>query len=151
MNAERVGGLFWLAFGLAVVIGSIHLGLGTLQAPGSGFLSFSAGIFLLIMAVLVIGHSYRKGESQETFGAIWKKTNWRRPTVVSILMLFYILTLEWLGFFLTSFIALLFLFRWVEKASWKRATLIPFGVTVFAYLLFHTMLNATLPQGIFSF
>ncbi|HYB21497.1 MAG TPA: tripartite tricarboxylate transporter TctB family protein [Thermodesulfobacteriota bacterium] len=151
MNAERVGGLFWLAFGLAVVIGSIHLGLGTLQAPGSGFLSFSAGIFLLIMAVLVIVHSYRKGESQETFGAIWKKTNWRRPTVVSILMLFYILTLEWLGFFLTSFIALLFLFRWVEKASWKRATLIPLGVTVFAYLLFHTMLNATLPQGIFSF
>jgi putative tricarboxylic transport membrane protein len=151
VNSERLGGFFWLAFGLFIVYGSIELGLGTLKAPGSGFLSFSAGIVVLILSSLVVFQSFKGGKNSPGFAAIWKAVNWRRPMVVSLLIVFYILALERLGFFLTSFVALFLLFRWVEKASWGRSALIPFSVTVFAYLLFHTMLKATLPEGIFGF
>ncbi len=151
MNAERLGGLFWLAFGLVIVIGSIELGLGTMKAPGSGFLSFAAGIVVLILAAVVVLQSFRGGKDSPKLTAIWKAVNWRRPMIVSLLIVFYILALESLGFFITSVVALFLLFRWVEKASWKRSALIPLSVTVFAYLLFHTMLKATLPQGIFGF
>jgi putative tricarboxylic transport membrane protein len=151
VNTERLGGFFWLAFGLFIVVGSIELGLGTLKAPGSGFLSFSAGIVVLILSSLVLFQSFKGGKSSPRFAALWKAVNWHRPMMVSLLMIFYILSLERLGFFITSFVALFLLFRWVEKASWRKSTLIPFSVTVFAYLLFHTMLKATLPEGIFGF
>ena len=151
MNSERLGGFFWLAFGLVIVIGSIQLGLGTLKAPGSGFLSFAAGMVVLILASLVLFQSFKGEKKSPKFAALWKAVNWRRPLVVSLLIVFYILALERLGFFITSFAALFLLFRWVEKASWRRSTLIPLSVTVFAYLLFHTLLKATLPEGIFGF
>ncbi len=151
MNSERLGGFFWLAFGLVIVIGSIELGLGTLKAPGSGFLSFAAGMVVLILSSLVLFQSFKGGKKSPKFSDLWKTVNWRRPLVVSLLIVFYILALERLGFFITSFAALFLLFRWVEKASWRKSALIPFSVTVFAYLLFHTMLKASLPEGIFGF
>jgi putative tricarboxylic transport membrane protein len=100
VNSERLGGLFWLAFGLIIVIGSIELGLGTLKAPGSGFLSFAAGMVVLILSSLVLFQSFKGEKKSPKFSDLWKAVNWRRPMVVSLLIVFYILALERLGFFM---------------------------------------------------
>jgi putative tricarboxylic transport membrane protein len=151
MNAERVGGFFWLAFGLAVMIGSLQLGLGSLQAPGSGFLGFLAGAFVLLMAVIVLVQSFLNRDTQEKMSALWKELRWRRPLTVVFLVFAYNLALERLGFMTSSILFMLVMFKWVEKFSWQKAILVTFAVVVGSYLLFHTFLKASLPQGILGF
>jgi putative tricarboxylic transport membrane protein len=151
MNAERVGGIFWLIFGLLVVFGAFRLGLGTLQAPGSGFLSFLAGAFVLLTAVIVLAQSFLGKDNQVKLSALWKDSKWWRPVAVALLMLAYVLILERVGFLLTSFLFLLIMFKWVEKFPWPKAVLVTLAVVTCSYLLFHTLLKASLPQGVLGF
>jgi hypothetical protein len=151
MNAERVGGFFWFAFGLAVIIGSIRLGLGELQGPGSGFLSFLAGAFVSLIALSIVIQSFVDSDKQAKLSVLWKDAKWRRPVMVALLVLAYILALERGGFLLVSFLFLLAMFKWVEKFSWTKAVLVTLSAVVFSYLLFHTFLKTSLPQGVLGF
>jgi putative tricarboxylic transport membrane protein len=151
MNAERVGGIFWLTFGLLVMFGSFRLGLGTLQAPGSGFLGFLAGSFVLLTAVIVLAQSFLGKDNQVKLSDLWKGSKWRRPVTVALLILAYVLVLERVGFLLTSFLFMLMMFKWVEKFPWPKAVLVTLAVVFCSYLLFHTLLKASLPQGVLGF
>ena len=151
MNAERVGGVFGLAFGLAVMYGSFQLELGTFQAPGSGFLGFLTGSFVVLMAVIVLTQSFLAKDNQVKLSALWKDSKWWRPATVALLILAYVLVLERLGFFLTSLLFMLVMFKWVEKFPWPKAVLVTLAAVFCSYLLFHTLLKASLPQGVFGF
>ncbi len=149
MGADRVSGLFWLVFGLICIYGSVLLELGTFREPGSGFFPFLAGCFFSLMAIIVLLRSLIPGRGfQAKLSSLWEGLNWHRPLAVGLLMLGYILALERAGFFLTSLILLFFMLKWLEKFPWWKALLIPLSASAFIYLLFHTLLKATLPMGI---
>ncbi len=152
MNAQRLGSLFWLAMGLISIYGSLLLGLGTMREPGSGFLSFLAGGFICFMAVVVLVQSFIQGEEvRAKLSSLWEGVNWRRPLIISFLILGFILVLEKLGFILSSFLLLFILFKWVENFSWAKAILIPVLTLGCTYLLFDFFLKATLPKGFLGF
>ncbi len=152
MNADRVTSLFWVAVGLITIFGSLHLGLGTLHEPGSGFLSFLAGGFIILVAITVFVQSFIRWRGVPlNLTALWKEVNWHRSAIIGLLTLGFILALEGLGFFLTSFLLLFLLFKWVEKFSWGKAIIIPALTLGVTYLLFNVFLKATLPRGIFGF
>ena len=151
MNAGRVSGVFWLAFGVLVMIGSFRLGLGTMQAPGSGFLGFLAGAFVTLTALIVLVQSFSGQDTQGKLSELWKDLKWRRPVAVALLILVYVLGLETLGFVLTSLMFLLVIFRWVEKFKWPKTLLVTVLAVGFSYLLFHTLLKAALPRGFSGF
>ena len=152
MNAQRLGSLFWLAMGLISIYGSLLLGLGTMREPGSGFLSFLAGCFICFMAVVVLVQSFIQGEEfRAKLSSLWEGVNWRRPFIISFLILGFILVLEKLGFILSSFLLLFILLKWVENFSWAKAILIPVLTLGCTYLLFDFFLKATLPKGFLGF
>lgn len=151
MNKERVGSLFWLIFGLSVTFWSFKLGLGSLDAPSSGFLGFLAGSFVTLMALIILIQSFTAREMQVKLSILWKGSGWWRPLTVVLLILAYTLGVERLGFVLTSFLFLLITFKWVEKFPWPKTILVTVLVIGFTYLLFHTFLNAPLPRGILGF
>jgi len=151
MNAERVGGLVGFAFGAVVMFGTYHLGLGTLQAPGSGFLGFLAGAFVMLMALLVLVQTYLGRGNQTKLSALWKDTTWWRPATVAFLILLYVLAMERLGFLLTSLLFMLVIFKWVERFPWLKAIVVTSSAVAFAHLLFRIFLKAPLPQGIVGF
>jgi putative tricarboxylic transport membrane protein len=147
-----VSSLFWLGLGLVSIYGSVHLGLGTLREPGSGFLAFLAGCFISLIALGIFLKSLlRWRRTRLNFATLWMEANWRRPAVIGLLVLGFILALEKLGFILSGFLLLLVLFRWVEKFSWKKALIIPALTLGFSYLLFNVFLKATLPRGFLNF
>lgn len=152
LKADRLSSLCWLALGLVSMYGATRLGLGNMHEPGSGFLAFLAGIFISVLALIVFFQSFLKGRGlQVRIGALWEGANFRRPLVIGIIVLAYILILERLGFLITSFLMLTVLMKWVEKLSWRNALLIP-GLTIgVSFLLFNLFLKATLPRGIFGF
>jgi len=152
LNTDRVSSLFWLALGLVSMYGSVQLGLGTLREPGSGFLPFLAGCFISLIALGISVKSFIQWRSVRlNFASLWMEANWRRPAVIGLLILGFILALEKLGFILSGLLLLLALFRWVEKFSWKKALIIPALTLGFSYLLCNVFLKATLPRGFLNF
>ena len=152
MKTEQAGSLFWLAAGLISIYGSIRLGLGVLREPGSGFLAFLAGSFLSVMALILFFRSFLKGGGVlAKVSALWQGVNWRRPVIVSLLILGYIIFLERLGFFISSFLLIFVIFKWLENFLWKKAILIPALTVGFTYLLFGFILKASLPRGMLGF
>lgn len=152
MSAERASALFWLTVGLISIYGSTHLGFGTLREPGSGFLSFLAGCFICLMAIIVFFQSFLSGKkSPVKISTLWRGLRWDRSITIGLLTLGYILALERIGFLLSGFLLLFIILKGVENLSWRRAILIPFSTLGVSYLLFHFILKATLPRGIFGF
>ncbi len=151
MKAERVSSLFWLAFGLLCIYGSINLGLGTIHEPGSGFLPFLASCFICLMALVVLLQTLFAQRPMDKISSLWKETSWRRPLAIAIILVGYIFSLERLGFLLTSMAILFLMFKGVEKLSWLKATVISVTVSLGAFLLFTKILKATLPRGFLGF
>lgn len=152
MKADKISSLFWITAGLISIYGSFLLGLGTLQEPGPGFLSFLAGCFICSMATILFFQSFSLSHGfQAKVSTLWEGMKWPRPMVICLIMTGYVLALERIGFFLTSFLLFLIILKGVENLSWKKTLLIPMGTLLVSYILFHFVVKATLPQGIFGF
>ena len=152
MQAERVGSLVWLAFGLLSIYGSFGLGLGTLREPGSGFLALLAGGFISLMALVVFLQSLLSGRGlMMKVSSLWEGVNWHRPLTIGLILVAYILALERIGFLITSLLTLLVMFKVVEKLPWWKAILISVTISAAAFTLFNHVLKATLPRGVFGF
>ena len=152
MNAERTGGLFWLLFGCAAIYGGLDLELGTMQEPGSGFLTFVAGSFVACMALLIIIQSYRADADVSVRVAdLWKGVQWKRAVAITVLIAIFIVSFETLGFFVCSLALLIVIMRWLEGLSWKLCLLVPSIAIGTTYVVFKYFMNISLPAGIFGF
>ena len=126
MSAERVGALFWIVFGAAAIYGAVDLGLGTMEAPGSGFLTFVAASFVTLMAVLVLIQSYRHdAAAQVRVADLWRDLKWGRTIAILLLTIVFIFSFETVGFFVCSFVLLVVIMRWLEGVDWKTSHLPP--------------------------
>ncbi len=152
MNAERTGGLFWLLFGCAAIYGGLELELGTMQEPGSGFLTFVAGSFVACMALIIIIQSYRTDSAVNARVAdLWKGLKWKRAVAITILIALFIVSFETLGFFVCSLALLIVIMRWLEGLNWKLCLLVPSIAIGTTYIVFKFFMNISLPAGIFGF
>jgi len=152
LKADRASSMVWMAVGLLSIYGSFQLGLGTLGEPGSGFLSFLAGSFICLMALIVFLQSFLQGKGfQVKISTLWKGIRWYRSALVGLLLLVYILVLEWIGFLLTAFLIVLAMIKGVEKLSWGKALLISISASAVCYLVFDKLLKAALPRGLLGF
>ncbi len=152
MKADRASSLFWMAIGLGFIYGSVRLGLGTLGEPGSGFLSFVAGICLTLMALILFIHSFiREKALPDKISALWQGMKWHRSVMIALVLLGYILGLESIGFILCSLILIFLMLRVLEKYSWGKSILISVMASAFSYLIFSVLLKVMLPKGIFWF
>ena len=152
MNADRISGFFWLAFVAYFIYHSTTLyGLGTLSEPGTGFFPFLSGCFVALMAILVLVQSFSKHRPQVPLSSLWQGKKWHRTITVSILVLCYLLTFERIGFFLTTMLFLFTICTWVQEYSRWKSIFISVVAATLANLLFHTLLKASLPQGILGF
>ncbi len=154
---DLVGGFIWLILGIGVCIGSIELGLGVLQKPGPGFLPFLSGVLLGLFGLIIIFplilRNLRK-EKELNAKKVWGKENWKSlfPTLLAFLALFgYLLFLNILGFILTAFLFLFFLFKLKEPKKWVMPLILSGVTVILSYLLFSVWLMCQFPKGIFGF
>lgn len=147
-SAELWGGLFWLALSAFVVWAGNDLGLGQLRDPGSGFLLFYLGLFMMGLSLAVVTHAFR--HPGEPLAALWQGTRWIRVLCVIALLLAYGVLFEPVGFLITSSVLLLVLMIFVDRVDLRAAIplalLVPFGVW---YVITHA-LKIQLPPGLLS-
>jgi hypothetical protein len=149
-NNDQRSSLIWCAIGLAIVLYSGKYGLGTLSSPGPGFVPFLTGLVIAGLSLVVFLQQWRKGKG-EKLKDLWTKKDW--PTILKVMgaLVLYAIFLKSLGFLLTTFFLIVYLFRVIESMAWRKvligAILTAFG----SYIVFEVWLEAQLPTGIFGF
>ena len=148
LTAGTAGALFWVAVGMLLCYGATRLGLGSITEPGAGFIFFWSGLLLVLLSLIVLTDSVRKGEDLvEEMG----KMNWAKIALVLFSLLLYAFFLERLGFALTTFVLLSFLLGWIQGTNWGRSLLVASGAPLACFAIFELWLKIRLPKGIFGF
>jgi putative tricarboxylic transport membrane protein len=131
-------------------ISSLKLGLGRFNDPGPGLIPFWVGCFLVFLSLGVIIETYIWDKSRTKIRLFEKG---RRKVVLEVLLSFigYYMVLNILGFILSTFLFLIFLFKISGGETWKVA-LIESAITIIGtYCLFVYAVGITFPVGFLGF
>ncbi len=152
MNLRDVlSGIFWLAIAVFVCLESVRVGLGTVHNPGSGFLPFwSAVVMGTLSVVLVATKGVKRGEKRG-LRELWRGVRWEKAVFVLISLFAYAALLDALGYIVTTFGMLTFLFGIVGGSRlWMRLLIAAF-TAVITYVVFDVWLGVQLPKGILGY
>jgi putative tricarboxylic transport membrane protein len=140
--------LFWMATGIGICYGGYDLELGALRDPGSGFLFFWLGVFIIGLSLAVLIRALRETPTPRGIRAIWAGVSWKKIISVLVVLFVYAYLFTPVGFILTTIPLLIFLFKAVEPQKWSWAILGAVISTLAAYGLFRIWLQCQLPQGL---
>jgi len=104
---------------------------------------FVLGISLLLLSLLVIFLPGRRPKE-----AAWESNALKRNLLVLAGLLVYMLLFKPLGFYLTTFLLLVYLMKLSGEKRLKRSVAISFVTVVLIYIVFYRLLVIPFPQGI---
>jgi hypothetical protein len=147
---DQTSSLFWLLVSISVFVESIRLGIGTLQNPGRGFLTFGAsGILGILSVILFLRASLRKEEIKAAHffaGPLWK-----RVLLVLIVLVVYSRFMPVLGYLISTFLLMIVLFWILERGKVVFVFVSSILATIVTYFVFSKWLNCQFPDGLFGF
>jgi putative tricarboxylic transport membrane protein len=148
-NSDSRSSLVWLFVGLGFVAGGLKMGIGPLNAPGPGFFPvLVGGVFSLLSMALFMSTFLAKDQLSER-RSFWKEKKSCRKVSLSLLSLvFYLISLNYLGYLITTFLFILFLLKFVGQRKWGPSILIAILVSWGSYAIFKTGLGVALPKGL---
>ncbi len=149
-----IGSIFWLSVGLYVAIKAYFLGLGSLHHPGAGFIFFVAAILLIILSFVDLASSLAKkperGREKEEY-SLWRGILWQKVLLVVVGLSTYIFFYNFLGFFVSTFLLMILLFKGVEFTKWWIAIGSSIITILISYFIFEVWLEVPFPAGILGF
>lgn len=148
---DRISSLVGLVLAVFVCFESYRLptGIGSWHDPGPGFFPFWAG--LLIGGLCLVLYLRAKRTQSPDPGSWYVRERWEKLVLILGVLLGYAFILERLGFVVSTFLLLFFLFKWVEGQRWVWAVGGSLGVALVFYGLFDKWLMMQLPKGIWGF
>jgi hypothetical protein len=146
LTTNRVSGGALVLFALLVIWECRHLPLGTFRLPGPAFVPVLLASLLLTFGLLIIV----SGKSGPLLSSLtW--TEWRHALAILATCAFAVFAMERLGYRLTTLLALVFLFKLVERLGWVLSLAFAFALSFGSFFLFHSILRVPLPLGPFGF
>ncbi len=151
LNNDQLSTILWLVGGGAVAWASVGYGLGTLAAPGSGFITFLAGSGICFFSIIGLVDATLKKREGIGWRPIAKDQRWGKAFLVLGALTAYALLLSRLGFIICTALFVGFMLRVVKPQGWP----VVFAGGVFAalgtYAIFELWLKAQLPRGPLGF
>ena len=144
-NGDMWAGFFFFFLGVAVIVGSVRMPLGTPLDPQPGFFPLLAGIFLSVLSVvhLVLAFLKRKKSlKMQALGAVW------RPAFLIAGLFIYTFILDPLGYVIATIFLSVIILRILESRSWWKLSAISLASSVGTFVLFDRILGVTLPLGV---
>ena len=127
------------------------MGIGPLNAPGPGFFpTLIGGIFSLLSLALFVTTLPTKDRLREGGGFWREKGSWRKVLPSLLSLVFYLISLDYLGYRITTFLFILFLLKFVGQRKWGSSILIAILVSGGSYAIFKTGLGVSLPKGLIN-
>lgn len=152
MNRQVViSAIFWLWISIFVCKESLKSDIGSLHAPGPGFIPFWSAVVLGVFTILLVIVSTLKGQLKAKITDLWKGMQWQRVGWILCALLLYLLLLPRLGFLITTFGLMV-----LAMATIKRGRLWLLGINALiivlaSYLVFNVFLDVKLPKGPLGF
>jgi hypothetical protein len=132
-------------FGILIMVGSLRVGINWgLEGPKSGFFPFYVGLIIVIAGGLILLQVWMGGRSEKLF-ADWSQL--RSVTSVVIPTAIYVVTLPYLGIYLTSAVLIAAFMKWLGKYAWGITLAVSIGVPVVTYVMFEKWFLVPLPKG----
>lgn len=145
---DRLGGTIWTALGIALGIGSIKLGVGTLHSPGPGLMPFLAGSLLGLLGLALILSKTREGSEKIRGEEISLRKFWGKGAYALIVSFLYIFLLEPLGFAIATLLLIFALQKIMGARKWLTPIFISFLAVGLSYLIFIVWLRISFPSGV---
>ena len=138
--------LILLALTAGTLVETSRLPVGNFLFPQAGFFPLLIAILLGILALILLGQAIRdKGKEKEKF--LSSLGEGKKVALTLVGLLGFMVLFESLGFLISTFLLMTFLFH---SAGHNWRTSVGTGVlsALACYLLFDTLLKATLPPGV---
>jgi len=149
---ELTSSLAWMSVGLFFCMGSIALGLGRLHEPGPGFFPFIMSVCLISFSLIHFMSSWANVGQLSADGSFWPGTDGiKRIAFMNVLLLAFVLALNYLGFVLTTLLFMFCLLKFVEPQKWFTIFYVTGLSTGLSYFIFEVWLRANLPTGFLGF
>ncbi len=143
---DLISGLFWLLCSALIIIGSLHLPVGTVANPGPGFVPLLVGILLSIISLAILIFSFLRGSLEGK--VFWPdKKQWPKVVITLLMMLIYAIAFPYLGFFFSTLLLMFFLFKSIGSMSWKASLAGAILTSSCFYLVFKVWLKVQFPGG----
>jgi len=148
LKGDRISSFFGLSFGIFITLKSVGLGVGGIHQPGPGFFPLLDGILLAVLSAVVLFRSLFTEVRPTASLPRGEKDKPRRVVYVLLGFFAYASIFEWLGFLISTFVLVIFLFSLLESKQWW-ITLVTAGlISSSAYVIFSVLLKSGLPKGI---
>jgi putative tricarboxylic transport membrane protein len=132
-------GFFFFALSLFVLWESLRAGLGTLHKPGSGFISFCAGVVLAALSLMLVYQGWGLRKSQKPLSL--------RVILAFASLFVYSLVLESFGYLVATFLLVGIFFRLGENRRWWVLLGMSVSVALLTYVIFGILLRVYFPRG----
>ncbi|HEU4366862.1 MAG TPA: tripartite tricarboxylate transporter TctB family protein [Methylomirabilota bacterium] len=142
LTAQRAAGGVLVFAGVIALWEARRFPVGTLARPGPGYLPIVLALILVALGVAMLA---RGGASVRLAAMGWGES--RHALAILAACVFVSLALERIGWRLTVALALLFLFRVVERRSTVFAVALTLVIALGSFWLFSTLLRVPLPRG----
>jgi hypothetical protein len=147
---DRTSSLFWLLVSTSVFAESLRIGIGTVQNPGMGFVTFGAsGILGILSLALFLQASFRKEDRPHK--PFFAGTLWRRVLFVLLALAVYARVMPDLGYLISTFVLMSLLFWVLERGRTGLVLLYALLATLVTHLVFSKWLNCQFPHGLLGF
>ena len=150
-NKDQMSSLVWLLAAIYICFESFRLPIGSWRDPGPGLLPLGSGLFLGILSIILFLQA-SLNPSKEPGDSLFPRKTWRKLILCLVALLGYALTLQVLGFLVTTYIFLFLLFRFgIETQSWVISLGGSALASLLCYGIFELWLKTQLPKGIIGF
>jgi putative tricarboxylic transport membrane protein len=142
MKFDRFAAVAFLAVGVLFMIGSRNLSSSSYgSSVGPDLFPFVLGLVLAALSIRLFYEAYRSKRQESSK----EKLEYKPFIIILLSTLIYILTLETIGYVITTFLFLFVCFQTMERSKWVTSLIISAGFSGIVYFLFVNVLKGTLP------
>ncbi len=150
-NPDRKSSLVWLALAGLICLESLRLPIGSLREPGPGFLPLVVGVLLGGLSGVCFLRAGVEASKQANV-AWYSRERWKNLVWILLALFAYAGVLDFLGFVVSTFLLLVFLFRFgITPQRWVWAVGGGAIASLSCYAVFELWLRTQLPKGILGF
>ncbi|MFE4353137.1 tripartite tricarboxylate transporter TctB family protein [Peribacillus butanolivorans] len=142
MKFDRFAAVAFLVVGGLFMIGSRNLSSSSYgSSVGPDIFPFVLGLVLAALSIRLFYEAYRSKRQESSK----EKLEYKPFIIILLSTLIYILTLETIGYVITTFLFLFVCFQTMERSKWVTSLIISAGFSGIVYFLFVNVLKGTLP------
>jgi putative tricarboxylic transport membrane protein len=156
---DIAGSLVLILFSLTFLIYTTRYPLDNWESPGPAVFPLLLGAVLLLLAAWQLiraflapkgpGHVRGKEPMMTAVKAFFLENQGEaKVLIMTALMVSYLLLMQWIGFFVSTFLLVILSSRLMEAKGWVRPIALSAGVCLFCYFLFEVWIKLSFPRGI---